>query len=515
MTALPLVPHAIEHWSRAAPASPAIWHGVAGQRTYAELWADASAWKAAIERTLARVPHAPEPLVAVAVERSPVLPAIKLGAWLAGAGYVPIDPRLPAPRIAAIAATARPDALVAAEALAAVLGLEGMLVEPPDRSADRPADTSRCRPDGLAYVIYTSGSTGAPKGVEIEHGSLARLVADFGARMGVRPGVRTTMLANLGFDGLIMDEWGTLSGGATLCVPDAGVPGHVERVVDFINAAGATRAYLPTPAAEALLQHPAPPAGLATVLTGGDRLRLWPPEGFPAALLNSYGPTECTVYVTCSGDLRAERERAGLPAIGAAGRDVTLRLVAEGAPDAAEPEVGEVHVGGPLVGRGYRGDPRATAEKFVALDGDPARRWYRTGDICRRRPDGQLDFLRRDDDQFKVSGYRVEAGEIEFAVMACDGVREVVVVPVAAADGGTAMAAWIVGDADPDRARAHLLTQLPAYMVPATLRRVGAIPKTANGKADRAAIKAIENDPALSAGEREGLANAGSSPEWS
>jgi amino acid adenylation domain-containing protein len=387
---------------------------------------------------------------------------------------------LPDGRVAAILDDARCSVVVTTRELAGRLPPGVTAVTAPDvPPSDAPV---AARPDGLAYVIYTSGTTGSPKGVEIEHHSVERLMRWYRTQFGLTGGVRVSMLANLMFDGLVLDVWGALSAGATLAVPGQDILATPQRIGAFLDEYEVAHAYLPTPMLERYLATGPRPRSLRSIATGGDRLRVWPAADFPAAVHNTYGPTEATVLVTASRDLRTVTDRTGFADIGAAvaGAQVWLedddgaRVSSPGAP-------GELVIAGPLLARGYRHAPELTAAAFGAGH-------YRSGDLCRWTPDGWLEFLGRRDTQVKVRGYRVELGEIEQVLLRQDGVEQAVVV-VTGEGGAQELLAFVEGAGDGESFPDRLAHVLPDYMVPDKIMFVAALPATASGKVDRAALQ--------------------------
>ncbi|MDW4909136.1 non-ribosomal peptide synthetase [Streptomyces sp. ADMS] len=412
--------------------------------------------------------------------------AAQLGCWLAGAAYLPLDPALPEGRIASILRDAQPFAVLERASRQGSAKVRCYARSSPRLSTVRPA----------AYVIYTSGSTGAPKGVEVGHASLANLVEWHGAAYGIRPAVRVGALAGLGFDATVWETWAALAGGATLVLPTERVLVDSAAIAEFIEGSAITHCFLSTPLAEQLFTYPSPPASLAVLLTGGDRLRVYPPEAFPAAVFNHYGPTEATVVTTASGDLRIHRAEAA-PVIGRPITGGQARLVDVDGAVVTEPGVpGELLIGGSILALGYRNDPELTARRFLPGDGDG--RWYASGDICRWTPAGELEFVERRDAQVSIRGHRVELAEVEQEILAVPGVDLTAVVHVPDPDGGS-LRAFYCGTAEARTIRSALTERLPTYMLPAALHRLDAMPLTPNGKIDRTSLLASRVESTLAA----------------
>ncbi|MDQ2586615.1 non-ribosomal peptide synthetase [Saccharothrix yanglingensis] len=431
-------------------------------------------------------------VVALCLPRTPDLVAAVLGVWKAGAAYVPLDPGWPADRLALMLADSGATVLVTDRAFPAYGGTAVGLADA-DAFPTTPTTSPACGED-LAYVIYTSGSTGTPKGVEVPHRAVVNLLVSFRQLFALGPEDRLAAVTTLSFDISVLELLLPLAAGAEVLVVPAETAGDgaalrsllVEREVTAVQA---------TPATWRLL-HAAGgvPAGVVTRICGGEALPRDLADDLlsdDALLWNAYGPTETTVW-SSAGLVEPSPAPVVLgPPIG------NTRLYVLG--PALEPVppgvVGELHIGGSGVARGYRARPALTASRFVPdpFSREPGRRLYATGDLVRHREDGTLEFLGRTDHQVKVRGFRIELGEVEAALVACDGVREAVVLPV-----DERLVAYLVVD-DPSvegtpvdgtwaRVRARLAERLPDYMLPATAVLLDAFPLTPNGKTDRKAL---------------------------
>jgi amino acid adenylation domain-containing protein len=452
----------------------------------------------ALAGALAGLGAGTETRVGLLAPRSPDLVAGALAVVRAGGAYVPLDPDQPAERLRFIAADAGV-ALVLADrdhfVAASGLGRPVLCLQDaqPPRLAPPPAGAAG--PGQLVYVVYTSGSTGAPKGVMVEHGGLANLVEWHRRAFGLGPGDRVTLLAAPGFDASAWEIWSALAAGASLHVPDLDTRRSPERLRDWLVDAGITVGFLPTPLAEAVLALPWPAStALRTLLTGGDQLRTRPPADLPFAVVNNYGPTEDTV-VSTSGPVEAAGP-AALPSIGrpiAGARvfvlDPRFQPVPTGVP-------GELFVGGAGLARGYAGRPDLTAERFVPspFGAGPGERLYRTGDLVRWLPDGEIDFLGRTDDQLEIRGQRVEPAEVVATLAAHPAVGQAHVLAAGDGDDRRLVAAVVPFDGRLPAAaelRAWCRERLPAYMVPAAVHVVDAVPLLPSGKVDRSALAAL------------------------
>lgn len=471
--------------------------------TYGEL----DQHSAALARHLEALGAGPETVVAVALPRSADLVITLLAILRTGAAYLPVSPEIPPKRLDFQCTNAGVMALVDSDFLETGL-LETGLLKTSERSAqaEDPGPTGPRDPvadDALAYVIYTSGSTGHPKGIEISHRGLARLAGWHRQTYGLGNGVRTTLVAGVGFDASVWEIWSCLAAGATLCIPPSEALALPSTLETWLADTGVHHSFLPTPLLEACLAEGALAADrvpqLREILTGGDRLHRRSMDG-GWRLINHYGPTECSVVATC-GDVAATHGPR-LPSIGRPlGHVRAVVLDTHGGP-APIGVPGELCLGGPALARGYRRRPGLTAEYFVPdpWGPRPGDRLYRTGDLARREADGRLTFLRRIDHQVKVRGFRIELGEIEAALAELDEIREAVVVPRQDAGDDTQLVAYVTrhdtpsseaavrSEPLPEGWRPHLLERLPAYMVPSLFVGLDALPLNTHGKVDRKAL---------------------------
>ncbi|MFE7131602.1 amino acid adenylation domain-containing protein [Streptomyces sp. NPDC057638] len=459
----------------------------------------------------------PETLVGVCLPRGAELVTAALGVLKTGAAYLPLDPAHPPARLRQTLDAAGVGTVLTSAELAGVLGggrtaavvvAEALGRPGPDHDPGRDPG-----PDTLAYVIHTSGSTGAPKGVMVEHRSLANLVAWDRESGGLTAADRCSLVASPGFDASVWEMWPPLAAGAALHVPDAATllaPGALR---DWFHGSGVTVAFLPTPLAERLLERewPADGTSLRLVRTGGDRLHARPGPGTPYALVNNYGPTENTVVAT-AGPVRpggTGGTGGGPPSIGTPAAGTRAHVLGPELRPVAPGETGELYLGGPGVARGYLGRPGLTAERFVADPGAtrPGARLYRTGDLVRRRADGALEFHGRADDQVKIRGHRIEPGESAAALVAQpDVVTAHVGVYGAEGTPGRRLVGYLVlrdrtDGAAVDRIARAVAQALPGYLVPQSYVVLDELPLTSRGKVDRAALPAPDRPRPAAGGE--------------
>jgi amino acid adenylation domain-containing protein len=464
--------------------------------SYGELEAESNA--------LARYLHAlgvkPEAPVALLMERSAALLIGALGVMKAGAPYLPLDPSYPPERIALILKDARVSVVLTYSDISGALP-EGSwkVVDLSDSKSllstySAASITPTIQPTDLAYVIYTSGSTGKPKGVEITHANLLNLVHWHQSAFNVSSSDRATVLASPGFDAAVWEIWPYLTAGASLHIPPETTRVSPRSLRDWILNNRITISFAPTPLAQRMMFLDWPSrASLRYLLTGGDVLQQYPPANLPFALVNNYGPTECTVVAT-SGVVAQNGAQGNLPSIGwpitgsyAYVLDENLKRVPTGS-------TGELHIGGANVGRGYIHDPELTAQKFIQdpFSTEPDARLYKTGDLVRLLPDGRLEFLGRTDEQIKIRGFRIEPNEVSVALAKHGAVQSSIVVARRDASGEGLLAAYVVlkngNEVSAGELRKHLQSHVPDYMLPSAFVRLESLPLTPNGKVDRAAL---------------------------
>jgi len=486
------------------PHQPAV---IDGERTvsYAEL-ADAAA---RVHTLLAAHGVRPGDPVGVTLPKGTDQIVAVLGVLAAGACYVPVGIDQPAHRRARVHALGgvrvvltdpdHRDLVSAAGARPVLVGDAAMLAP----STPAPVD-----PQALGYVLFTSGSTGDPKGVEMTHAAAMNTIDALNALLDLGPGDRVLTLSGLEFDLSVYDVFGLLTVGGTLVVVgedqrrDAAswwrlVTRHrvsvwntVPALLDMLLVAATDR-----PAADAA-PDPQPATALRAVLLGGDvigpdlpgRLRTVAPA---CRFLALGGMTEAaihsTVYEVPPGGPQETSMPWGVPL-----DNVVCRVADADGRDRPDWVTGELWVGGASLARGYRGDPQRTADTFVTYAG---RRWYRSGDLARYRPDGTLEFLGRADHQVKIRGHRIELGEVEAALVAHPAIEQAVAVVTGEGPARRLAAAVTMPSADadagpPDDLDGWLADRLPEHMRCDTVTVWPRLPLTGNGKVDRSAVRA-------------------------
>ncbi|MFJ8313845.1 MULTISPECIES: amino acid adenylation domain-containing protein [unclassified Streptomyces] len=448
----------------------------------------------------------PGDLVPVCVTRCRSIPAI-LGVLMAGAAYVPLDPRYPDPRLASLAERVGAGVIVTDDQLAArvrVWHAGPLVLAEADDDADCPAASVEVGPDDLAYVMFTSGSTGTPKGVKITHHNVTRLMATTAALYDLGADDVWTMLHSYAFDFSVWEMWGALLFGGRLVVVEDDEARAPDELLGLIDREAVT-VLSQTPSALAALaavdeQRPAPLDALRLIILGGERLDPATLSGWFARrgddqprVVNMYGITETTVHVTyCRITAQDAAAGAGSP-IGVALPDLAVSLRDEDGAPTPVGEAGEIWVSGPGLARGYFGDDDATARAFrpQTWGPDDHRLTYHSGDLARATADGRLFYVGRRDEQVKVRGYRVELGEVGAALKDHPDVIDACVATDTGDSVGSRLLAWATvrpGGPDTEVLRKFVADRLPSHMVPNTLRIVDRMPLTPNGKADRRAL---------------------------
>ena len=473
---------------------------------------------AALNRRANRLAHRlmalgvrPDDRVAVCLPRSADVLVAILGILKAGGAYVPLDPAYPAGRLNCMLADASPVALVTQRALADTLNtaLPVVLTDaaPEDGAAEHNPEPQGLTAEHLAYVIYTSGSTGKPKGVMVEHRNVVSMQSAIQVRLGIQHPSRVSMNASIVFDASVQSWVHLLLGHTMVIVPEAvrkeggALLAFLRRQrVDVIDctplqlqgliAAGLQKAYEGYP---------------CTVIIGGDAIPLSAWSAMQnieqIRFVNAYGPTECTVNASmCVVD-----KTLATPGIGKPLDNTQIYFLDDHGQPVPLGICGELYIAGNGVARGYLNRPELTAERFLPDPFTPGQRMYRTGDLGRWLPDGNIEFLGRNDFQVKLRGFRIEPGEIEACLTACDGVRDAVVIAREETPGDKRLVAYLLAEPghtpEPARLRQQLAQSLAEYMLPAAYVTLESFPLTPNGKLDRQALPAPDRAALVTRGD--------------
>jgi len=462
---------------------------------------------------LQRLGVKPEVSVGLCVERSPEMIVGLLAILKAGGAYVPLDPSYPKERLTFILEDIQAPILVTQKHLGESLPTQSAQVVCIDQdgisqeSEENP--TSGVRAENAAYIIYTSGTTGTPKGVVIQHRSVVNYTEAARVAYAINPEDRVLQFAAISFDASAEEIYPCLVCGATLVLRTNSMIDSIPMFLQKCQEWALTVLDLPTAywheftrkiAAETLMLPPS----VRLVIIGGERVQpemvaLWQSRvGQQVQLMNTYGPTEATIVATMHRIL-GSKEAGTTPREVPIGRPIAnvqvylldqyLNIVPIGVP-------GELHIGGVGLARGYFNRAELTAEKFIPhpFTAEPGAHLYKTGDMVRYLPNGDIEFLGRIDHQVKIRGYRIELGEIEAVLEQHQVIQEAVVVVREDIPGDKRLVAYVVPNRDQTPTRSELrsivLEFLPDYMVPSAFVLLKSLPLSSNGKLDRRALPA-------------------------
>ena len=466
------------------------------QLTYRELNARANQ----LARHLQGLGVGAEVLVGVMMERSVEMVVAVLGILKAGGAYVPLDPQYPRERLVYT---------LADSAVSILLTQAHMVNEIPSSSGhivclDSEWENIKLQseenlatiinPHQLAYLIYTSGSTGLPKGVMLHHAGLFNLIQAQWEVFALPASSRILQFASLSFDASIFEIALALCRGAALHLVAHASALSGSPLSALLKEQAITTLTLPPSVLATLPVEPLP--ALQTLIVAGEACgaELAWQWGGGRRFFNAYGPTETTVWATVGEGLFGEMK----PPIGRAIANMQVYVLDERLKPVPVGVVGEVHIGGAGLARGYHKRPELTAERFLPdpFSNEAGARLYRTGDLARYLPDGNLEFVGRADYQVKVRGYRIELGEIEAVLGQHPLVRETVVVAREEIPGDKQLVAYLVWkeglSPTTSELRSYLKERLPEYMVPSAFVLLDELPWTPNGKVDRRALPAPE-----------------------
>lgn len=460
-------------------------------------------------RQLGVEPNTP---VAVILDRSIELIVSVLAILKAGGAYVPLDPSWPRQRLQLLLDDINPPVILTGQALAATLSPQDrsiLCVDDAEGDAEgtaapliagqpRTNPEQQNTPIDLAAVMFTSGSTGQPKGVAVPHRAVVRLVVGTDYLPWAEK-LTVLQLAPITFDASFLELWGPLVHGGT-CVVYTGRLPDLQEIGKALDKHRVSCLWLTASLFNLVIdERPQILTGVRYLMTGGEALsvrhvRLALAKLSQTRLVNGYGPTEGTTFTCCypipsalPADLSSVPIGRPLANTQVYILDERRQLVPMGLP-------GELYIGGNGVARGYWNCPELTAERFLPdpFAADPEARMYRSGDLCRWLPDGNLEFLGRLDDQVKLRGFRVEPGEIETVLRRHAAVRQCAVVAHQEA-GETQLVAYVVAEAErpsSQELRRYLAEHLPDYMVPSAFVALDTLPLAGSGKVDRTALLA-------------------------
>lgn len=447
----------------------------------------------------------PNDIVAIMLERSPEMVAGIYGILKAGGAYLPISPNYPESRIGFMLEDSGTRLLLTMGRAAEKIKFEGRILDLLsedlcEEEAENPEKVNISR--DLAYVIYTSGSTGKPKGVMIEHRSLVNRLHWMQGKYPLGDGDVILQKTPYTFDVSVWELFWWALAGSRVCMLEPGAEKDPEAILDAVGQYRITVMHFVPSMLNTFLEYvendanPGRLMSLKQVFASGEALSLQHVKKFNqlihkrygSLLFNLYGPTEAAVdvsYFDCP--------TGGEPEIIPIGKPIdNIRLYIMNRHHRLQPVgvAGELCIAGDGLARGYLNRTALTSEKFVPDPLSSGERMYKTGDIARFLPDGNIEYLGRADHQVKIRGFRIETGEIESRLLECGSVKEAVVVPIEEEAGGKYLCAYIVSDREIDipELRTALTRQLPDYMIPARFIKIERIPLTDSGKVDRKAL---------------------------
>jgi amino acid adenylation domain-containing protein len=439
-----------------------------------------------------------EDVVSVLIPRCEWMPIASLGVLKAGCGYQPLDPSYPKERLNFMMQDANAKLLIADEELRPIVDeYQGEVLLTRDIMALPllPAPQVDIKPDQLFILLYTSGSTGVPKGCQLTHGNLVAFCHWYHIMFNLKPECKVAAYASYGFDANMMDTYPALTCGATVYIVPEELRLDLIALNEYFEQNGITHSFMTTQVgyqfATSVENH-----SLQYLSTGGEKLAsLTPPQGIK--LYNLYGPTESTVFITY---YHVDKKMKEIP-IGKAPKNIRLYIVDPQGHRLPVGAAGELWVAGPQVSRGYLNRPEKTAEVFIAnpfTAEEKYSRIYRTGDIVRFLPSGDIQFVGRRDGQVKIRGFRIELKEVEGVIREFPGIKDATVQAFDEEGGGKFIAAYVVSDkqVDIEALNNFILDQKPPYMVPAVTMQIDAIPLNQNQKVNKRALPKPEKKAA-------------------
>ena len=431
-----------------------------------------------------------EDVVSILIPRCEWMAIASIGVLKAGCAYQPLDPTYPKERLNFMMKDADAKLLIAEETLCplvdeytgeVLLTKDLRQVMPADQQPDGP------KPESRFILLYTSGSTGVPKGCQLTHGNLVAFCHWYQRYYNLKAGHQVAAYASYGFDACMMDMYPALTCGATVHIIPEEIRLDLLALNDYFEQAHITHAFMTTQVgyqfATSIENH-----SLIHLSCGGEKLAsLTPPQSYQ--FHNAYGPTECTIFTTT---YPVNQKISDIP-IGKPLDNMRLYVVDVRGQRLPVGAIGELWIAGPQVSHGYLNRPEKTAEVFITNPFTPEKKYasaYRTGDIVRYLPDGNIQFVGRRDGQVKIRGFRIELKEVETVIREFPGIKDATVQAFDADSGGKFIAAYIVSDeqVNVEALSNFILEQKPPYMVPAVTMQIDSIPLNQNQKVNKKAL---------------------------
>ena len=443
-----------------------------------------------------------EDVVSILIPRSEWMVVASMGVLKAGCAYQPLDPSYPAERLNFMMQDAGAKLLIADEALRPIVDeYQGKVLLTKDidtlPKATEPVKAT-ITPSSLFIMLYTSGSTGTPKGCQLEHGNLVCFCHWYHRYYDLKPESKVAAYASYGFDACMMDMYSALTCGAAVYIIGEDIRLNLPDLNDYFNREGITHSFMTTQVGCQFAIN-FDNQSLHHLSVGGEKvLPLTPPKNYQ--FHNAYGPTECTIFTTIYPMHEFEQNAP----IGKPLDNFRLYIVDKQLNRLPVGAVGELWVSGPQVSRGYLNRPEKTAETYLpnpfTTDAKYSR-VYRTGDIVRYLPDGNIQFVGRRDGQVKIRGFRIELKEVEAVIRDFPGIKDATVQAFDYETGGKYIAAYVVSDEQVDIKELHAFIgkQKPPYMIPAATMQIDSIPLNQNQKVNRKELPA----PVIQAADHE------------
>ncbi len=430
--------------------------------------------------------------VSILIPRCSYMTTASLGVLKSGAAYQPLDPSYPSERLSFMMSDADAKLLIADEdLLSKVPDYKGEVLLTKDIPTLPACEKIKDVPDpsDVFILLYTSGSTGIPKGVMLEHRNLANFCAWYREFYHLDETSRVAAYASYGFDANMMDQYPALTTGACIYIIEEEIRLDLLALETFFNENEITHGFMTTQVGRQFYSMTSTEK-LRYLSTGGEKLVPLPPKDGDPALFNAYGPTECTIYTTAK---RVDRLYERVP-IGRPLNNYKCYVIDENGRRLPPLIPGELLISGRGVGRGYLNRPELTEKVFIRNPFDSGAdyaRAYRSGDVVRLLPNGEIDFIGRNDGQVKVRGFRIELTEVEGVIRSFKGIKDATVQAFEDESSGEKyIAAYVVADdiVDISALNAFILDQKPPYMVPAVTMQIDSIPLNQNQKVNKKAL---------------------------